>query len=115
MRGILFLLTSTLLVFGLNAQSNGYQVTIDLTQVDNDRLPVSIIVPPSEEPFSEYHMAKVVPGTYSISDFGRFITDFSAEDSDGNELAVEKLSTNKWKIENGGKLYQISYQTMTIL
>ena len=41
-----------------------------------------------EEDEVEYHMAKVVPGTYSISDFGRFVVDFKAIDQEGNVRAV---------------------------
>ncbi|MFY0600858.1 MAG: peptidase M61 [Cyclobacteriaceae bacterium] len=107
-------LSSILFVFILtisaHAQSSdSYKVEIDLTATENDQIPVTVYPPSSESDFVEYHMPKIVPGTYSISDFGRFITDFKAYDSDGNELAAEILSTNRWKISNAN-LEKISYK-----
>ena len=65
-----------------------YRVSIDLTEVSNDQVPVTISVPKITRDLVEYHMAKVVPGTYSISDFGRFVTDFKALDGNGKSLNV---------------------------
>lgn len=86
-----------------------YQVTIDLTKANEDKVPVEILVPAIESETIEYHMAKIVPGTYSISDFGRFVTDFKALDSVGNELAFKKSSTNRWVIDNAKRLSKITY------
>lgn len=88
---------------------NSYKVTIDLSATENDQIPVTVFPPASEAAFVEYHMPKIVPGTYSISDFGRFVTDFSAYDKSGNLLEVEALSTNRWKIPNND-LSKISYK-----
>ncbi|MEQ9306699.1 MAG: peptidase M61, partial [Marinoscillum sp.] len=92
-----------------SAQSN-YKVQIDLTATADDKVPVTVFTPPSDSAFLEYHMAKIVPGTYSISDFGRFVSDFQAFDSAGNSLQVDSISVNKWKISNGGKLRKITYK-----
>lgn len=92
-----------------SAQSN-YKVQIDLTATADDKVPVTVFTPPSDSAFVEYHMAKIVPGTYSISDFGRFVSDFQAFDSAGNSLQVDSISVNKWKISNGGKLRKITYK-----
>ena len=86
-----------------------YQVNIDLAATADDKVPVEVYIPQSDSEFVEYHMAKVVPGTYSISDFGRFVSEFKAYDSAGHELTTENISTNKWKIANSGKLAKISY------
>jgi len=99
------------LLLSLNsfAQGNKYKVEIDLTATSDDQVPVTIYPPVSDSAFVEYHMAKIVPGTYSISDFGRFVADLKAVDAEGNALDVEQLSTNRWKIANGGKLHKITY------
>lgn len=88
-----------------------YRVTIDLTQVQNDQVPVSIEVPPVDTTVVEYHMARVVPGTYSISDFGRFVTNFQALDSAGNALTVAPVgaSRNIYRISDATRLHTISY------
>lgn len=86
-----------------------YQVTIDLTQTSEDKVPVEILLPEIAEDEIEYHMPKIVPGTYSISDFGRFIVDFKAFDEEGNLLPFENISTNRWAIKEATKLRKITY------
>jgi predicted metalloprotease with PDZ domain len=89
-----------------------YQVRIDLTQASNDQVPVEVIVPEITSDEVEYHMAKVVPGTYSISDFGRFVTDFKAFDKKGKELKVNVMGAgrNIYQIQDAKKLSSISYK-----
>ncbi|WP_421878067.1 PDZ domain-containing protein [Marinoscillum sp.] len=91
-----------------HAQKN-YSIEIDLTATTNDQVPVTVYPPAVDADTTEYQMAKVVPGTYSISDFGRFVSNFKAVDEQGNELSVEKLSTNRWQIANAKSIYKISY------
>ncbi len=102
---VLFVLSISLNLFA----QDPYKVTIDLTQVQNDQVPVEVIVPPIESEEVEYHMAKIVPGTYSISDFGRFVVELRAFDKEDNKLNVKKTSTNKWVISDATKLNKIKY------
>ena len=88
---------------------DGYSINIDLTKASDDRLPVEITVPDIAEETIEYHMPKVVPGTYSISDFGRFVDEFKAFDADGNQLEMENISTNRWIIKDASRLNKITY------
>ncbi|MEQ9263083.1 MAG: PDZ domain-containing protein [Owenweeksia sp.] len=99
----------------LNAQfepfQNGesYSVFMDLKAVKDDRLPIQIVPPVLNEDSVEFHMPKIVPGTYAIEDFGQFVNDIKAEDARGNELKIKKLDTNRWRIYKAKKLYKISY------
>ncbi|MDX5418509.1 MAG: peptidase M61 [Hymenobacteraceae bacterium] len=86
-----------------------YQVSLDLTQVKDDKIQVSVQVPKITQSEIIYNMPKIVPGTYSISDFGRFVNELKALDKNGNALAVERLDTNRWKISNAGRLHKITY------
>ncbi len=86
-----------------------YQINIDLTRTKEDKLPVEILTPKINAEEVEYHMPKIVPGTYSISDFGRFIVEFKAFDKQEKELKVKKISTNKWIIEDAFNLFKITY------
>ncbi len=103
-----FILSSFLILsFDLFAQA--YKVQIDLTKAEGDKVPVEIMTPETDADEAEYHMAKIVPGTYSISDFGRFVVDFKAWDKKGNELEVKNTSTNKWTIKDAFNLTKITY------
>ena len=91
------------------AQNESYQVNVNLLKVENDRINVVIQTPEVDTDTIEYHMPKIVPGTYSISDFGRFVSDFIVKDSAGNLLPVEQLTVNRWQIANAKSMTEISY------
>lgn len=104
---ILFLLSSVTLY--ADDRSNTYKFSLDLTQVSNDQLKVELLVPQLASPEAIYRFPKVVPGTYSVYNFGRFITDFKVYDQAGNELAAERLDVNSWKLADPQNSYRISY------
>lgn len=98
-------------IYNSFAQSKeNYHFSIDLTKVENDELTVNLIPPKTKEKSIIYNIPKIVPGTYSISDFGRFISDFKARDKKGKAIEVERLDYNRWKINNPKKVASITYK-----
>ncbi len=91
------------------AQGTNYVASIDLNKVESDKIKVDIVVPKITKEEVEYHMPKIVPGTYSISDFGRFVNNFKAFDVTGKELEVKSLSANRWQIKGATSLHRIAY------
>jgi len=91
------------------SKTNQYQYTVDLTNVVNDRLFVELIVPTIAANEITFFLPKIIPGTYAIEDYGRYVSDFSALDKKGKPLEVEKTGTNSWKIKNSTKLFKITY------
>ena len=57
-----------------------------------------------------YVLPKIVPGTYAIYDFGRFIEDFKAFDANGNALRVTHTDANSWTISEAQQLAGITYR-----
>jgi predicted metalloprotease with PDZ domain len=90
-------------------QTENYQFYLDLTKVQDDKLMVEMIAPKITENEVVYCMPKIVPGTYSVYDFGRFLSDFKAYNSQGEELKVSVLDENRWKISDSKNLYKITY------
>jgi len=89
MRDIIIL---CLLSFSSSISAQEYKVTIDLTKVNDDKVPVEITFEGmSFDTLEEYHMPKMVPGTYSISDFGRVIETLYAFDGNGKEMETIRL------------------------
>jgi predicted metalloprotease with PDZ domain len=86
-----------------------YSLAIDLTQVKNDRVPVTLQAPPIKQSEIVYNMPKIVPGTYSVSDFGKYVNEFQAFDKKGNPLPVARLDTNRWRITSANNLDKITY------
>ncbi len=91
------------------ATSLPISTSIDLTNVVDDKVPVTINPGRFTTETVTYRLPRVVQGTYSISDFGKYIDDFKAIDYKGNELPVAKISTNTWEISNASKLDKIEY------
>jgi len=90
--------------------AQSYDVFIDLTNVKNDKVPVEIEFNDFSIPKSiEFQMPKMVPGTYSISDFGRTLSDFKAFDNEGSEIEVNRIDDNRWLIESSSYLARVNY------
>jgi len=86
-----------------------YEVRIDLRNVVDDRVQVVIELPQTGLDSIEFRMPKIVPGTYKIYDFGRFIHDFEAYDSSGQLLEVNQITPNRRLINNAQNLRKLTY------
>ncbi len=87
-----------------------YQVYLDLNEVKDDKLPVQIVTPIIFKDSVQFHMPRIIPGTYDVHNYGQFVTEFKALGSRGKELKVRKIDLNRWVIYNAKKLYKISYK-----
>lgn len=110
MKSKLLLIVVICLSFTAFSQSKkAYEYTIDLTRVVDDKLYVELSPPSLTQDEITFYLPKIIPGTYAVQDYGRFVSDFKALDKKGNLLSVEKLDTNSWKIKSAKKLHKISY------
>ena len=89
---------------------NIYHYSIDITKVDGRKLNVELTPPQLTESKIVFSLPKIVPGTYSIYDFGRFVLDFKAFDAAGNALPVTRIDSNSWEISNSNTLAKITYR-----
>ena len=55
-----------------------YRCFVDLTKVHDDKLTVLVYPPKTQSNTVEYRIPRIVPGTYSVYDFGRFVSNFTA-------------------------------------
>lgn len=110
MRNSFLLILALVLSISAGAVDNAYHVAIDLTKAADRRINVEVTAPLLSEPQIIYSLPKMVPGTYSIYDFGRFVEDFKAFDRKGSPLVVTRVDTNSWKIDNANQLGKITYR-----
>ncbi len=87
-----------------------YQLYLDLNEVKNDRLPVQMVPPLLDRDSVEFHMPRIIPGTYDVNNYGRFVNSFKAQDGSGNELKVKQVAINRWRIYEARNLYKITYE-----
>jgi predicted metalloprotease with PDZ domain len=85
------------------------EVAINLNDVKEDKVMVTITSPKITTEEVTYSVPKIVPGTYSIDDYGKYIEDFKAFDGKGNLLTTTKTDDNTWSIKNAKSLVKITY------
>ncbi|MCH2043655.1 MAG: peptidase M61 [Saprospiraceae bacterium] len=86
-----------------------YHYKIDLNKAKNDKLKVELTISGNLEKAIKFHLPKMVPGTYSVYDFGRFVSDFEALDANGKALESSHPDPNTWKIQGADQLKTIRY------
>lgn len=85
------------------------EVNINLIDIKNDKVLVTVDAPSILTDTITYRLPRMVPGTYSDDNYGRYIEDLEAYDAKGNLLNVKKLDENSWSIANAKKLHKITY------
>ena len=91
------------------ATSLPIETSINLSNIADDKAPVTINPGRFTVETVTYRLPRVIQGTYSVSDFGKYVDDFKALDYKGNELTVTKVDTNTWTIANATQLDKIEY------
>ncbi|HMO62250.1 MAG TPA: peptidase M61 [Ferruginibacter sp.] len=107
-----FLIAAVLLfAVSFSYAQDKYRYSVDLTKLNNDDLTVELLTPAIATNEAVFYMPKIVPGTYTNSDFGKFIRQIAAYDKNGKALPIKALpDSNGWQISKAKKLYKIVYQ-----
>ena len=85
-------------LFSQTEQNNDYQFFVDLNKTENDQLEITLVTPFINTNTAVYKLPAMVPGTYKVYNFGRYVQDFKAYDMTGNELNVSKTDLNSWPL-----------------
>lgn len=95
--------------FSVQAQDK-YQYAVDITKADTDELAVTLLTPKVKTATIVFYMPKIVPGTYTNSDFGKFVKNVKAFDKTGKALPVKQTAdSNGWSIGKATTLHKIEY------
>jgi predicted metalloprotease with PDZ domain len=87
-----------------------YAYTVDLEHIRKDGINVELRTPAIKASEAVFSIPKIIPGTYVIADYGKFISEVKAFDKEGKALGVTRMNDNQWKISNAGKLNKITYR-----
>jgi predicted metalloprotease with PDZ domain len=90
---ILFLLC----FFSAAKAQDSLRYSIDLNRLVDDRLTVEVTLPAGAK---EFCFPKIVPGTYAIYDFGRFVQNLRAFDASGKPIRVLRKDVNTFLFRN---------------
>lgn len=89
--------------------ANTIDVVLDLVQIQDDRVSVTIRTSHLPEESLRFFIPKTVPGTYSEDNYGRYIEDLKAFDAKNTPLEVFRENDNSWLIKNTGNTVSLSY------
>src|SRR6476661_2525521 len=76
-----------LLFSGLANAQDTYRYNVDLKKLTDDKLQVELLTPNVKGATAVFAFPKIIPGTYSISDYGKFISNVKAFDKAGKLLS----------------------------
>lgn len=93
----------------LPAKDNSYHYFIDLNNIKNDKLRVNLIPPAINASEVLFRMPAMVPGTYAVYNFGRFVSNIIIYWGSGDSSIAEQVDVNTWKIPNLPDVQKISY------
>jgi len=93
----------------VRSSKNEVKATLDLVNVSNDKVKVTVKPALISTSTIAYQLPKIIPGTYAIADYGRYVDDFKAYDASGKELTVTKKDVNTWTISNANQLDRVEY------
>jgi len=96
-------------LFSVSAWAQKYEYKIDLVNVVDDKVKVQLTTPGIKEEEILFSFPKVIPGSYSEKNYGRFIEKFAAYDAAGKELKTKKENVAQYSIKNANKLSRIEY------
>lgn len=97
-------------VISQTEQNDNYKFFVDLNKAEGNTLEVELITPVVNSGKAEYKFPAMVPGTYKVYNFGRFVSNLKAFDKSGNELQTISKDVNTWEISDAENLYKITYR-----
>jgi predicted metalloprotease with PDZ domain len=108
MKKIGFILLTILSINNCFADGD-YHYFVDLTAVKDDKLTIKLAPPEIIDNETIFMFPAMVPGTYEVYDFGRFVSNFKVEGKDGKQIKIEKIDINSYKLSPANAIKEISY------
>jgi predicted metalloprotease with PDZ domain len=93
----------------LNADE-GYRYFVNLKESVNDKVKIELIPPAMKGDSVEFMFPAMVPGTYEVYDFGRFVSNFTATGINGAAVSVRKKNVNCYVISPAASIGKINYE-----
>lgn len=103
------LLIAFVLFFQL-VKAQKYEYNLDLQTIKKDRVTVTCVVPQQTADQVDFIFPNVIPGSYALKEFGRYIKNFKAYDANGKKLKVKKADNFNFSILDAKRLKRIEYK-----
>lgn len=103
------LLFSILFCLQSHSANGDYRYSVNLAKVTNDKVSVKLTVPEITQNEIEFCFPAMVPGTYEVYNFGRFITNLKATGKNGAEIKITRVNVNTYQLSPANQLSEITY------
>lgn len=98
-----------ILLASVGLAQNDYLYKIDLNKVVDDKLLVELTPPKTDKEEIRFCFPAMVPGTYEVYNFGRFISDLKVTGKNGVKIKIEKKSDNIYVFSPAKEIATITY------
>src|SRR6478735_2295142 len=87
-----------LFVSGFLIADGDYHYSANLNKVAGDKVSVTLTPPDITANEVDFMFPAMVPGTYEVYDFGRFISNFTVTGKNGVVIKVTKIDVNTYRL-----------------
>lgn len=87
-----------------------YHYLINLNRVVDDKITIELTPPDMNENEVVFNFPAMVPGTYEVYNFGRFVSNLKAFGKNGSVITVQKLNDNSYKLSPASQIQKITYE-----
>jgi len=107
-QAVLYMIFIGSLLFGAENQPR-YKYQVDLNQIQRDRFHVELLCEDFGQDTLVFHFPRIIPGTYSEADYGKYIHKLKAYDVDDQSIKVKRKNKNSFMITPANQIKSISY------
>ena len=86
-----------------------YRYFVNLNKVNNDKISVKLIIPDVSQNEIDFCFPAMVPGTYEVYNFGRYISNLNVTGKNGIKITISKTDINTYKISPANQINDITY------
>lgn len=100
----------TCLSFFIAFADKDYHYYVNLNKVVDDKLIIELTPPDITEAEAIFNFPAMVPGTYEIYNFGRFVSNLKVFGKNGAVINVQKLNSDSYKLSPANQVEKITYE-----
>lgn len=86
-----------------------YAYSVDLLNINNDQVKITCIPPKQTNNRVDFIFPNIIPGSYALKEYGRYIDRLIAYDENGKKLKIKKADKYNFSILGADKLAKIEY------
>ncbi|HRD38570.1 MAG TPA: peptidase M61, partial [Bacteroidia bacterium] len=87
-----------------------YHYLVNLNKVVDDKITIELTPPDMSENEVVFNFPAMVPGTYEVYNFGRFVSNLKAFGKNGSVITVQKLNDDSYKLSPASQIQKITYE-----